>query len=52
MKKGANIPLRFQGTDQKQLIVIYIRSEDLENIIMFKSFHDVDLVFNKLGTYE
>ena len=53
MKKRANIPLRLQGTDKKQLIGIQISPEDLEDMIMFiKLFHDVDLIFSKLYIYE
>ena len=52
LKKRAHIPLRFQGTDKKQLIGIEIRPEDLEDMIMFlKSFHDVDLIRSKLYIY-
>ena len=52
MKKRTDIPLRLQGTDHKHLIGIEIRPEDMEDIIVFESFHDFDLIYSKLDIYE
>ena len=52
VKKRADIPLRLQGTDHKHLVGIHIGPEDREDIIMFKSFHDFDLIYSKLDIYE